>query len=624
MRRVTPSPTGGRKKRFGRPLRLAAIALVAVELLYVVAANLFLASDWGHSRLNRRPEKLSMHWSRAWTLLPGLVHVRELELEGRARRASWRVEVQRGRLWIWLPSLAGRHLRLLSAAATGSSVAVAAQPPPEGPRKERRRRGWRISIDRLDLSALESLRFGRVSVEGDGRLRGSARFEVGGPMAFDVSQLSFHRARVLAGEDLAADSLTLDAALEVAEVTIGEVTIFDLLAGTSGEIDLEAETSNLGFLTAYLGRFPWIDIDGAGHLALDLELTDGWLAPGSSLDFSGPAISATYLGLTARGAGVVRGRVPEGAGHVRIDAEFADYGVERLVDGRALLAGNGLSVTVTNDSTAIDRPAEGVAVSIRMPEARVPDLAALDVYIPASTGLALTGGEATVSAEVDYSAAAKVGHGSLRLAGQQIVATFDDSELQADLVLEARFPTIELESGVVAIDGTTLDVTGVQSLQGGGEPATGWWGNFRVPSGTLRRRFGAEQPEPAMITGLLTARLLNTSPLTAVIRRRVPKLRWFDRLLTVENVELESRFRLVGPAVRLRSIEISGGAKDRLEIQAELDLSKERADGVVFVAWGPLTAAVALDDKSRDWKLTRSHRWYEAEAAAYRAARAPD
>jgi hypothetical protein len=123
---------------------------------------------------------------------------------------------------------------------------------------------------------------------------------------------------------------------------------------------------------------------------------------------------------------------------------------------------------------------------------------------------------------------------------------------------------------------------------------------------------------------LLTAELLDTSPLSAVIKHRVPKLGWFDRLLTVENVALQTKFRLVGPEVRLRGLEISGGTKDRLDIRAELDLSKRGADGVVFAAWGRLTAAAALDINARDWKLTRSRRWYEEQAAAYRAARGPD
>jgi len=160
----------------------------------------------------------------------------------------------------------------------------------------------------------------------------------------------------------------------------------------------------------------------------------------------------------------------------------------------------------------------------------------------------------------------------------------------------------------------------VQLLGEGAKQDSAWWGKFRVPSGTLTRRFGAEVPEPAVIAGSLVAELLNTSPLTAVIKDRVPRLGWFDDLLTIENVELVSDFRLAGPEVQLRRVKLKGGAKDRLELEAELDLQKQGAEGVLFAAWGPFSAAVTLADEGRDWKLTRSRRWYAEQAAAYRAA----
>lgn len=608
-------------QRFRRLLKCLVIAVFALELLYVAGANLFLNSEWGRSQLNRRPEQLTMQWQSAWTFLPGLVSVRELVLGGRARRAVWRAELRRGQLFIWLPSLLNRHLRLLSGGATGSSIEVETTAAPEGPGPQHRRRGWRISIDRLDLSAVERLQFGAYSLEGNGRLRGVASFEVRGPMVFDFTEFSFHQARVLAGDEVAAEALTLDAVFDVDEMTIGEVTLPDLLAGTSGRLELTADASNLGFVTAYLQRFPWIGVGGAGHLSIDLEMSDGWLAPGSKLDFDGPAISATYLGLRAHGGGRVRGRVPEGAGHLRIEAELDAFEVEREVDHAELLVGEALEVVITNDGTAIDRPAEGIVVQLRLPPARVPDLSVLGVYLPESTGLVLTGGEAEISAELDYDSNQQAGHGWLSFAGRQVVAQFDGSAVRADVTLDARFPRLQLDVGIHSIDGSTLEVSSVHVEREGSLEASDWWGKIRVASGTLSSGIGNQTAAPAVLEGVLVAELLDTTPLTAVIQDRVPKLGWFDRLLTVENVALESSFRLSGSDVRLAELEIIGGAKNRLEIQAELDLRTARIDGVLLAAWGPLTAAVVLDGSGRDWKLTRSRRWYAERAAEYLEAR---
>ena len=611
-------------QRFGRPLKRLVVAMLVLELLYVAGANLFLNSEWGRSQLNRQPEKLAMEWQSAWTFLPGVVRVRELELSGRARRAIWRAELCRAWLVIWLPSLLNRHLLLLSGQASGSSIEVETVAAPETARPERQRRGWRISIDRLDLSAVEQLRFGGYRLEGSGRLRGAVSFEVRGSMLLDFTEFSFHRARVLAGDQLVADALTLDAAFDVDEITIGEATFADLLAGTSGELELAADASSLGFVTAYLQRFPWIDVGGAGHLDIDLEMTDGWLAPGSTLDFDGPAVSATYLGLRAHGAGRVRGRVPEGAGQLRIEAELDAFAVERELDHAELLIGEALKVVITNDGTAIDRPAEGIVVQLRLPPARVPDLSVLGVYLPESTGLSLTGGEGEISAALDYDANQQLGHGWLSFAGRQVVAELDGSALTADVTLDARFPRMQLDAGTHSLDGSTLEVSGVHVERDGSLEASDWWGKIRVTSGLLSSGVGDRAAAPAVVEGVLVAELLDTTPLTAVIQDRVPKLGWFDKLLTVENVALESNFRLAGSEVHFGELRITGGAKNRLEILAELDLRQHQIDGVLLAAWGPLTAAVLLDNSGRDWKLTRSRRWYGERAAEYRSARDGD
>ena len=90
--------------------------------------------------------------------------------------------------------------------------------------------------------------------------------------------------------------------------------------------------------------------------------------------------------------------------------------------------------------------------------------------------------------------------------------------------------------------------------------------NWCVAMGSLPGRYRRVAPlrHPA-----LEAELLDTSPLTAVLQDRVPRLSWFDQMLTVENVELSSSFRLEGPEIRLEDLEIQGGAKDRLELFAE-------------------------------------------------------
>ncbi|MCB1036943.1 MAG: hypothetical protein KDD47_24160, partial [Acidobacteria bacterium] len=123
-----PIPPGSRKPR-RRLLRRLLWSLIALELLYLLAGNLFLLPEVGVPRINRKPEKFEVRWQRAWTFLPGLVHLRGLELTARAGRGSWHLEAEEVRARIALFDLPRRCFRLAS--ARGSGLVFVAQLPPK-------------------------------------------------------------------------------------------------------------------------------------------------------------------------------------------------------------------------------------------------------------------------------------------------------------------------------------------------------------------------------------------------------------------------------------------------------------------------------------------------------------
>ena len=229
----------------GHHLRRAALALAIVlallEVAYLLVGNSFLRGEWGPEAVNRKPEKFSATWEGGWTLLPGLLHVRDLHLRGQTRRARWSAHVDSGTLQVALPALARRHFRLQGASARGVEVAVDMLPKPDTPRPPAKaRRGWRVTLDDVDLSEIRSLRVGDLHLEtagtdvgagadtesetasdtasetasagepdtgsasgagtvaGSGSARGSVFFEIRGPMRLDLEHLRVSGATLLA------------------------------------------------------------------------------------------------------------------------------------------------------------------------------------------------------------------------------------------------------------------------------------------------------------------------------------------------------------------------------------------------------------------------------------------
>ena len=379
---------------------------------------------------------------------------------------------------------------------------------------------------------------------------------------------------------------------------------------------VEAQASGLGFLAAYLGSVPWLELGGSGHLLVDLEVTDGWLAPGSRLDLEGPTVAARYFDLEARGEGTVRGIVPEAAGHTELSVVLDSFSVVRPLDEALLLEGKGLEMLITNDSTAIDRPAEGIAFSAVLPPAEIPDFSSFSPYLPAASGLRLTGGSGTIEAELDYSSVEHRGSGAFQLSGDRVRAAFGDVELSSRVQLQGRLAEMRLDEGWADVGGSRLSIEETEVSEGGELRDSGWWGRLELPQGSWKKVSG--DPEPGTLEGQVVASLRDTGPLVALLERYARRLAWFDGLLTVHDVEATTRARSQGSSLSLEALRVTGGEKQRLEILGELDLDEKHPNGVFFARWGPLTAAVALEEGRRDWKLTRSRRWYDAQAEEYR------
>jgi len=98
------------------------VVAIAGWAVWLVLANLFLLPAIGPALIARHPERFHIGWDRAWSVLPGLAHVRGFECGGHTRNRLWRVRVERGRVLVNLPALDLRTFHGLWPRATGGDV----------------------------------------------------------------------------------------------------------------------------------------------------------------------------------------------------------------------------------------------------------------------------------------------------------------------------------------------------------------------------------------------------------------------------------------------------------------------------------------------------------------------
>ena len=609
-----------------RWLRWGLVGLVGLECLYVIAANSFLHQSWGRTLVNRKPDKLSVSWESAWTWLPGLVHVEGLDLGGTSRRVAWKARMDRGTMLLWLPSLALKHVRVLWGRPAGVEAQIALLPPPEGPRPPKRERRWRVTLGGLALEDLRRIRVNEYELAGPGSVRGTMSFQVRGPMELHFDRLLFDGAQVLSGGTVVAQNLDIDGGFSTEPYRAGEDAVIDLIGGASGRTHIAAHVENLGFLTAYLRGVSWLGLGGSGDLDLTLALDEGSLLPGTSLSVSGPEVRADFFDFRAQGTGRVFGEVPAEGGELRLAALLDEYSVTRLGDGADILAGEGLETRFASRTTSLAEPPTDIAGSLHVPSARVTSLAALGAYLPPGTTATVTGGSAELSLDLAYDTGAHGGEGRFVIDAKDVTGTFGDAEITGDLRLEADLPHVHLLGGTFDVSGTGITIADARMVRNGKERTRGWWGRIQVTSGTVQRRLITEerklvQRAPALVTADLEGQLLDTAPLVVLMEQRLPKLGWFDQLLTIPEIELRGAVTLEGHAMGLRGVHVTGGKKDQLEIRAELDLAGRDTSGVAYARYRAIDAALALNEGDRDWRLRRARQAYEAAAAAYRSAR---
>jgi hypothetical protein len=604
------------------------LVVVGLCVLYAVAGNAFLRGRWGRAALNRKPERFSVSWDSAWTSLPGLLHLRGLELAGTSRRVAWRATLDRGTAWVFLPSLARRHFWLLTGREAGAVVEMDVVPKPEGESPGGEGRGWRVTLDGLRLDDLRRFRVGPYEIAGAGSIGGEAHFQVRGPMRLGLRRIRYERGSVLSGGEEVARDIEMDAALSTLPLVVTD-PLATMLSRASGRLRLAAEADNLGFLAPYLRKAPWLGLGGSGHLDLDLGLVAGQLLPGGRLDLSGPEVQAEFFDFRARGGGRIEGEVLAGDGGLTLAAELEEFSLERLSDGAVLAGGNGLRARVGTASRAVYEPPEHLRGEIELPPAGPVDLSLLGVYLPPGTGIRLDRGEAELSARLAFDTGTSEGEGWLKLVAHDVVGKFGDADLGLDLVLDARMPRLDLLAGEFDVSGTELAIDSGRVERQGRVRADGWSARIHVPSGSvhLPPREGTaagKRRGPPRISAQVRAEMRDSAPVLVFMEQRLPALHWLERALTVPDVKLAGRVALEGERMGLRGIDIRGGENDRLELRAELDVDRDQATGAVYARYQALDAALALGLGERKWRLVRARQGYDEAVAAFLATRAAE
>src|SRR5438128_11214808 len=101
------------RRRFVQRLVLILLAIaILLYPIYLITGNAYLRHGGLQRLLNKKPERMWVRWSSAWTLWPGVVRVKGFEMRSQSEAFQWWLSVDSATLDVDLLRLHSRQLRM--------------------------------------------------------------------------------------------------------------------------------------------------------------------------------------------------------------------------------------------------------------------------------------------------------------------------------------------------------------------------------------------------------------------------------------------------------------------------------------------------------------------------------
>jgi hypothetical protein len=459
---------------FAGAVKVALSIVLAIELVYLLAANLVLFR-WLRSWINTDEQALRLEYEGAWSPWPGRVYARNLRLRVQDSNIQFELRTDTVEVDIVLTSLLRRTFRATHLDVEGLKFKfrhklqelpqnprmVRALPPIEGfadpplmkkTPSEPSGKLWTIHITDVD-ARIEELwiqqfrSLGRARAWGGFRLEPTRRLWVKpGGLALDPGPLNAGEKELVASDFGGRIDATVD------EMDLQQLHGWQVFSRISTHVGLKADLVDLDFLQMFLEPERIRVAKGGGPLRIDVRLTRGVLQAPSTVTYTSARVELHSKGSRVFGDARVDLTVPEpDRGRLSIAAtEIGFDATSEKSQGTPILIKRP-RIELETRTLALHQTLKASGGRLDVPELVAPDLRTLALVLAGKTRLA--GGPLTGRARARLDQ-----HGSV--AGQ-VDLDFRDARVMTDGVsvsATGRFETALFAPDVLGTNGELRNV----------------------------------------------------------------------------------------------------------------------------------------------------------------------
>jgi len=589
-----------------------------IELVYVAGANYFLSSGQVQSLINTRPEKLKLDFSKAWTLLPGLVHLEGFSVEGVEGKLQWHAELSSANVMVDLTGLATRNFRTYLVRADGGLFRLTRRAPLEedslkqASKQASKKAPWWIRLGGLSLEHFNEITILDYSYQGEGFIGGAFELWPGRTLEVSDAEIDFKGGKVLLGERTLSEKLvgSIDAAIN--EWKPREKSPSEILDGMDAEIRLKGVLAEADFLNHYLESIRWLKISGvSGDFSVAARVEDGSFA------------SPSQASIVARkmGAGVYRYKA-EGVGHadwlldtagesplMKMRLSLDDYIVTDKVNREVIAQGPQLKILADSYDLSLRKMFSDISdlnATIELDKVSLTDLRFVNTFLPVSKHFEVLEGAADFEARLNVSTRRASQPGFCKVEGRGAKARFRQTQLSGDFGFTAVIEDTEKGADKFKVSGSRIAFTQVQVIESNkkkkAKPRPPWSGELSLNEAWV------EPQEQIVFHGQTALALDDAGPVLSILSNTSRIARIVSSLADMTKLRGESDFRIGKDFIEFTNLRLRSSDVD---LRANLRLLDENTQALALIEYGVLQIGVEVKGEKTDTKLTQARPWFE-------------
>lgn len=547
-----------RPARWRRPLLWTVGVLLALEVLYnAVLLTGLLATVINHFT-HGHPK---VEWSRAWSLVPGRVHVRNLKVGLQSERGiSWQLAMDDVRVDLSVSALLKRTLSTDSLHVRGLSVQIRSGsekpdgdkpqgPPPENP--------WKVFLHGIQVQDVHALEVkavkltGITSASGDLEVVPGHRVSVqNAKVKLGPGELDYADATV-AHIDQGSGEFSLETQRKDAEHGL------DLITGlTGGRLQFTATHPSFQELSSLTSQLAGISLKGgAGKLEVELHVKEGRLAKGTVIKGSAEPLQLSL-------------------GALRLKAPWQFY----------------------SDVYTHEGGKDRLGLKLTLGPARVDGVEGLAMELPEL--LVLLGADTPRLDELPADA-------HLEVHAKQLQTTWGGARMTGHVHVTADARKLSLEKGKVALHGSQVQLQEI-SVRTGSAEERNWEGTLTFPEATL-------DLSPPSAQGRFSGSFSNAAPFVALLTYKGALPGILKPLLTANNLNLSGEVALGETGLKLDKLLAHGQG---LELRGSAETTAGAPHAVFLVKLGPLSVGVETGAGGTHVQVFNASRWFREKTGA--------